>query len=239
LEVSAVALGAGARALSAVPQTVSDGLEAGLTRLASTAERGAETLQAAYTSGIEALSGKSFAAWTGSCNQFVNAMNTSTVEFCGAVKTDTAASSAALTSASNRITEICNAFDTQLKESVPQLYKLSLEELRPSLRRLDEAVTDRYPAVLQNLKEASDRAVTLKGSAEDATAAFKAVEEALTAAAGEWRKAVEDAKRSVHAGPTPAELDEIRAIRAGVDRMVDRLAKPFWRTWFQRNRGNA
>lgn len=235
LEASAASLGVGASALSAIPQTICGQLVAGLERLASTAEQGVTSLQATYSTELKSLSSVSFDAWTGSCNQFVNSMNTSTIAFCGAVGTNTAKSTEALTQASYRITEICNAFDSHLPESVSQLYKMSLHELRPYLQRMDEAITERYPAALHNLTEACDRTANLKHAAEDATTALKGIDAALRTAAVEWRKGMEERQRNVYSGPTPEELSEMRAIRAGIDRMADRFGQPFWKTWFKRN----
>jgi len=223
--------------LVAFPGLISAGLNDALAQLASTAERGAGQIASSYEREITGLSRRSFESWTGACNQFVDRMNESTTAFCIDVGKHAEAASEGLTIASRQITEIGNQFQGQLMTSVAQLYSTSIEQLRPHLRRMDEAVSERYPRALAQIKEACDQTAELKKISAELPADYQRLSDSIRNAASAWERAVENARRQAARSPGDDDLKEIRASLSTVENILGRrLGQPFWKSWFQKNR---
>ncbi len=237
IQAAAAGLGAASACLSAVPSEISGRLDEALIRLTATAERGAGRIASSYESEIAGLSRRSFESWTGACSQFVDRMNESTTAFCVAVGKHSEAASDGLTIAARQITEIGNQFQSQLTTSVAQLYSTSLEQLRPHLQRMDEAVSERYPQALQQIKEACDQTAELKRISGELPADYQRLSDSIRKAASDWERAVENARSQAARSPGSDDLKEIRTSLDSIERLLGRrLGQPFWKSWFQKNR---
>jgi len=204
---SAQALQNSSNSLGAIPENVGQKLQAALSELSSLHSRQ-----------LRDLSNQSFDAWANACGQFINRMNEATNALCTSVGEESSQAARALAEAGREIQNITNGVSLHLDSTVEQLYSRSLEQLRPHLQRIDEAISVKYPSALATLTETCTHLKELDRVSRQIAPEMERIQTTL-------RSAADDLSRVRVARDVPATSpEELTAIRKGIERLADHLA---------------
>lgn len=199
-------------------QDTSTALNSVPSKLAEELRSAVSSLSALHTRQLTDFSNRSFEAWQEVCRKFVNRMNEATSEFCNGVRAETERTATALGDAGREVQNLVNGVSHHLESSVAELYRLSLEELRPHLQRIDEAVASRYPAALESLTAACNGLKELERLSKQIAPEMESIQAALKRAAEDFRQA------SLRRDTLPSA--DLTAIRSEVERLANRLTAP-------------
>lgn len=177
--------------LGAVPERIG----AAMTAVVHSSQKELEGIKDAFKTGVEDLSNNAYREWRDNAAKFINDLNGATqghLDKVSAASSDTASS---MREAANALIDTCNRYKSDLATVVPQLLRKVESDLQPYLRQMDEAIVQRYPGALENIRQAqeetgkfstnlagvSGRMVELRSTAE-------ALSQELQKARGEWNQ---------------------------------------------------